>query len=374
MFDVPSIRLGKIFGIPFEINLSWTIIFTLVAFTLSSGYYPAIPAAHGAPSWLYALVGVTTTVLFFGSVLAHELSHSLVTRAQGGSVDKITLFVFGGVAQISEEPATPGKEFFMASAGPLSSLIIAGLCYLGYVIAIARGAAWWAWAPLQYLATINLFLGAFNLLPGFPLDGGRVFRSAVWAVTGDSSKATRWAARSGQAIGWAMATVAALMVLGGRTDFIWFGLVGWFIAWLAGASYSEQQLKTRIADAVVGKVMSPNPDYVLGEISVEALVQEHLLGRRHSRYPVMHGGEIVGVVSLADVKSVARVDWPRVSVIDITNRNLAKLSVSVNTPIVSVLGRLAGESPGALLVVRDGHLAGIVTRSDVLRLVQSTDV
>lgn len=365
MFDVPSFRIGKIFGIPFEVNLSWVVIFVLVAFTLATSYYPEVPGAQGAPGWLLGALGIVTALLFFASILAHEASHAIVTKLGGGDVAKITLFIFGGIAQIEEEPRSPGRELLMASAGPGMSILIAGITYLGSVFA-SSVAPWWVWSPLQYLAGINLFVGVFNLLPGFPLDGGRVLHSILWAITGDNIKATRWAARSGQAIGWAMVTIALVGVLRGASGMVWFGLVGWFIAWLAGASYRQQLLESRLAGITVESVMTPHPQYVDGDISVETFVHEHLLGRQHSRYPVMESGAIIGVVSLADAKSVPRTDWPMTRVADITSRDLASLAVDVSVPVARTLARLAADKPGALLVVREGHLVGIVTRSDIL--------
>lgn len=365
VFDVPSFRIGRIFGIPFEINLSWVIVFGLVSLMLATSYYPAVPGAQSAPVWLLFLLGVVTALLFFASILAHELAHALVTRLEGGKVEKITLFIFGGVAQIEEEPKSPGRELLMASAGPGVSLLLAGLAYLGWVFSVGTS-PWWLTSPLEYLAGINFFVGVFNLLPGFPLDGGRVLHSVLWAATGDNARATRWAARSGQVIGWGMVAVALVGVLAGATSLIWLGLVGWFIAWLAGASYGQQLIKSRLAGVTIGEVMTAHPEYVDGDISVEALVHEHMLGRRHSRYPVMDAGAIVGVVSLADVKSIARPEWPHVRVADVTDRDLAALSVDVATPVNEVLARLAADRPGAVLVVRDGRLAGIATRSDVL--------
>jgi Zn-dependent protease len=367
---VPSWRLGKVFGIPFEVNSSWIIIFALVAFTLSTGYYPAVSGAAGSPVWVFWALGIGTSLLFFGSILAHELSHSLVMLASGGRVDKITLFIFGGVAEISDEPRSPGKEFLMASAGPAMSLLIAGACYLGLVLSATAGLAWWVTAPLNYLATINLFVAVFNLLPGFPLDGGRVLRSILWAITGDVLKATKWAARSGQFIGWSMVGLAVVTTLQGRSDFIWFGLVGWFIAWLAGASYRQQQVRSRLEGIAVGQIMTPHPQYVSGEITLEQLAHEHFLGADHSRYPVFYQGQIVGIVSLPDAKSIARADWPYVQVIEVTDRDLSRLSVLAETPVQEVLSRLAGQQTGAILVVDEGRLAGIVTRSDVMALLR----
>ena len=370
MVGIPSWKLGKVFGVPFEVNLSWIVIFALVAFTLSTGYYPQVPGAEGSPAWIFWALGVGTSLLFFASILAHELSHSLVTLASGGRVEKITLFIFGGVASITDEPASPGKEFLMAAAGPAMSLLIAGVCYLGLAFSMASGLAWWVTAPLGYLATINLFVAIFNLLPGFPLDGGRVLRSILWALTGDVLKATKWAARCGQLIGWSMVALAVVTALQGRSDFIWFGLIGWFIAWLAGASYRQQQVKSRLEGIDVGQIMTPHPEYVSGEISLEQLAHEHFLGADHSRYPVLYEGQIVGVVSLPDAKSIARADWPYVQVIEVTDRDLARLSVLAETPVQEVLSRLAGQETGAILVVADGRLAGIVTRSDVMALLQ----
>ena len=366
MFDIPSFRLGKIFGIPFEVNLSWVVIFALVSLTLSTSYYPAIPGAAGAPAWLLGTLGIVTALLFFASILAHELCHALVTKLEGGNVAKITLFIFGGVAQIEEEPRSPGRELLMAASGPLMSLLIAGSCFLAYTLMLAAS-PWWLTAPLAYLASINLFIGVFNLLPGFPLDGGRVLRSILWAITGDILKATRWAARSGQVIGWGLVAFALWGVLYLHDpNAIWFGLLGWFIAWLAGAAYRQQEVQTRLAGLTVERIMTWHPEYVDGELSVEALVQDHLLGRQHSRYPVIYQGAIIGLVSLGDVKTIARPDWPYVKVADITDKDLANLSIDASTPVQSTLGRLAGDKPGALMVVREGHLAGIITRSDVL--------
>lgn len=371
VFDIPSFRLGKIFGIPFEINASWVVIFALVSLMLSTAYFPLIPEAAGAPTLLYWIVGMATSLLFFGSVLAHELCHAVVTKLEGGSVEKITLFIFGGIAQIEDEPKTPGRELLMASAGPAMSLLIAGVTWFGFLFTKASG-PWWLWAPLGYLSAINLFVGVFNLLPGFPLDGGRVLRSILWAITGDINRATRWASRSGQFIGWGMVVYAIWAVLQGDSGAIWFGLVGWFIAWLAGASYQQQVIQSRLAGLTAERVMTPHPEYVDGAITVESLVHDHVLGRQHSRYPVIYEGAIVGVVSLPEVKTVARPDWPYVHVIDITDRNLAGLSIDAATPVGETLPRLAADKPGALLVVRDGHLAGILTRSDIIDVLNQT--
>lgn len=373
MFDFPSYRIGKIFGIPIEVNASWVIIFALVSLSLGAGYYPSIPEASGAPRLLFAVLGVLTAFLFFSSIVVHELAHALVTRASGGKVEKITLFIFGGVAELADEPVSPGKEFLMAAAGPVMSMVISVLALAGYLVATSTGAGWWLVAPLQYLATINFFVGAFNLLPGFPLDGGRVLRSILWGITGDILKATRWAARCGQTIGWALVAYAVLGVLGivpGANDLVWLGLVGWFIVWLAGSAYQQQVVRSRLAAITVGSIMTSHPLTAPGEVTVEQLAHEHFLGGQHSRYPVLFEGSVHGLVSLTDIKAVDRPDWPFVRVIDVTNRDLAALTVPTDAPVGSLLARFSAEKPGALLVVGDGRLVGIVTRADVISAIQ----
>jgi len=373
MPDIPSYRIGSVFGIPVEVNASWIVIFTLVSLSLGAGYYPSLPEAAGAPRLLYAVVGIATALLFFASILVHEMSHALVTRASGGHVSKITLFIFGGVAELTDEPTSPGKEFLMAAAGPGMSITLGVIGGIVMLWANSLGAPWWMVAPMRYLAGINLFVGVFNLLPGFPLDGGRVLRSILWGLTGDILKATRWATRSGQLIGWGMVTYAVLGVLGvlpGASDSVWLGLVGWFIVWLAGSSYRQQLVRSRLASLTAGSIMTHSPQTVPGDVSVEQLVHEHFFGGSHSRFPVLYEGAVHGLVSLRDIRAIARPDWPWVRVIDIADRDLGRLSVDVATPADTLLTRFAGEGPGALLVVGDGRLVGIVTRADVIAAIQ----
>lgn len=375
MFDIPSFRIGRVFGIPVEVNVSWLAIFALVAFSLATTYFPnAVATAEQSIApvarWQFYVVGTLTALLFFASILAHELSHSLVVRASGGHVDKITLFIFGGVAQMEDEPTTPGREFLMAAAGPAMSIVLGAIALVGSSVAAASGAEWWVWAPLEYLGFINVFVGAFNLLPGFPLDGGRVLRSILWGITHDVLKATRWAVRSGQFIGWSMVVLAVATALQGSTDFIWFGLIGWFIASLASQAYRQQEVRSKLSGVTVGQLMTRQPEYVDGTLTLDALVRDHFIGGRHSRYPVLYEGSIVGLVTLPDAKRISQADWPFVRTIEVTNRELSTLVVRAEETALSVLPRLAGDRPGALIVVEAGLLAGVVTRADVIALLE----
>ncbi len=364
MFNLPSLRLGRLFGIPLEINPTWLIIFVLVATTLSFTYFPS--EFPGRSSAVNVASGIITALFFFASIVVHELSHSLVARTGGIKVQKVTLFMFGGVAQMEEEPASPLREFVMAVAGPLASIVLAAAFYISYLVFAVAGVSDIIWAPFQYLALINLFVGLFNLLPGFPLDGGRVLRAILWGITGDQLKATLWASRAGQFIGYTMVAIAVLGVLGGSLDLIWFGLIGWFIAMIAEGSYRQQLLKATLEGVRVDSIMSPDPVIAPGTLTLDRLAEEYFLGGRHSRYPVQADGSVVGLVSLSDAKRVPRDEWDSTRVTDIADRDLGRLLVEASASAESVFPRLSASEPGALLVVRDGHLVGILTRADLV--------
>lgn len=364
MFGWPSVRIGTFFGIPIELNPTWFIIFVLVAASLAFSVFPAEFAGWGTPG--YIIAGIITAMLFFASIVFHELSHSLVARTGGLKIERVTLFIFGGVAQMAEEPKTPGREFVMAIAGPLASIVLAVVFYLAEILTRSAGIPSWIWGPLAYLAQINFFVGVFNLLPGFPLDGGRVFRSILWGLTGDQLKATHWAARSGQLIGYSMVALAVYGVFRGTLTFIWFGLIGWFIAMLADASYRQELAKTKLHGTTVSTAMSPSPVVAPGEITLEQLAHDYFLGGRHSRYPVLLDGQIVGLISLAKAKTLPREAWATTRVADVAERDLDTLTIAADAPLDTALPRLAPDVPGALLVVSQGRLVGILTRADVI--------
>jgi len=371
VFNLPSLKVGRIFGIPVEINPTWLVIFVLVAASLGFSYFPAY---YDWPTWLAVLNGALTALLFFASIVVHEMSHSLVARTGGIKIRKVTLFLFGGVAQMEEEPKGPGREFVMAAAGPGASLVLSALFYILYVGARSFGVSDVLWAPLEYLALINLSVAVFNLLPGFPLDGGRVLRAILWGITGDVLKATLWASRAGQVIGYSMVAVAVIGVLNGQLNLIWFGLVGWFIAVLADNAFRQQAAKSRMSNVPVAAIMTPEPTVAPGEITLEQLAHDYFLGGRHSRYPVVVNGSVVGLVSLAGVKRVPREDWPATRVLDVAETDMSTLIVEADASVDEVMDRLAGERPGAVLAVRDGRVVGIVTRADVVSRLQRADI
>jgi Zn-dependent protease len=370
VFNLPSFKIGRFFGIPLEVNVTWVVIFGLVAASLAFGTFPSDPAFSGWGSAGYILAGIITALAFFASIVLHELSHSVVAQAGGVKIERVTLFMFGGVSQMSEEPKTPGAEFLMAVAGPAASLLLGGAFFIAQVATRAAGAPSWIWGPLGYLAQINLVIAAFNLLPGFPLDGGRVLRSIIWAASHDLLKATRWAARAGQVIGYSMVALGLFGLLRGTFAFIWLGLIGWFIATLAGGAYRQKLVQSRLAEVPVSAAMSPSPVTAPGEISLEQLAHDFFLGGRHTRYPVLLDGQIVGLVSLSRVKAIPRDEWPHIRVVDASITDIEALTIQADAPLESALARLAGDAPGALLVAAEGRLVGILTRADIMSRIQ----
>jgi Zn-dependent protease len=356
--------LGRLFGIPIEVNITWLIVFVLVASTLSISYYPA--AFPDRPVFVDVLSGVITALLFFVSIVLHEMSHSLVARAGGIRIEKVTLFVFGGVAQMNDEPATPGREFVMAVAGPAASVLLAAIFGFSAVVMHTLGVSDVWWAPFEYLAIINLSVALFNMLPGFPLDGGRVLRAALWKATGNQLTATRWASGSGQVIGYSLVAIAVFGVLRGSLNLIWLGLVGWFISMLADSAYRQQAVRSALHGFSVGDVATRDVDFVPGDISVERLVLDHFVAGPHTRYPVVVEGQIVGLVTLDGAKGVDRAEWVKTTVADIASTTLKDLVVEESDPADRLLDRFSRPgAPGALIVRSDGRLGGIVTRSDV---------
>lgn len=364
MFDAPSFRMGRLFGIPVEVNVTWFVIFALVAMSLSFSYFPS-----AFPEWSLGVnlaSGIITALLFFVSIVFHEMSHSLVARAGGIKVDKVTLFLFGGVAQMEEDPSTPGREFLMAIAGPAASIFLAVVFASAAVIMHQIGVSDYWWGPAEYLGVINVAVALFNMLPGFPLDGGRVLRALLWKIKGDKLWATRWASNSGQVIGYALVAFAVFGVLQGALNMIWMGLVGWFIAVLADTAYRQQLARSTLHRHSVGSLASKDVMVVPGDITVERLVFDYFVGGPHTRYPVVVDGSVVGLVTLDAAKAIPRKNWASTIVEEITAKDLSALVVESDELADKLLDRFRKGTPSALIVKKNGYLAGIVTRADIV--------
>ena len=362
-----SWRIGKVFGIDIYIDSSWLIIFALITWSLSSFYFP-----HYHPGWslrLYWFIGVITSIIFFLSVLIHELAHSLVAKKQGEEVRNITLFIFGGAAQIAEEPDRPSEEFRMAIVGPLTSL----------ALAIIFGLIWWivrdvnqpVAALTRYVAFINVILALFNLLPGFPLDGGRVLRSIVWGVTGNFKRATRIATWAGQVlaflfIGWGIIQIFAGSFLGG----LWIAFIGWFLHSAASRSYHQVFLREMLRGVRVRDLMTKDFMTVSGNISVQQLIDEYILRHQDHAFLVSENDQLKGIVCLEDVKAVPQEERATIMVKEVMTPSERLETATPEDDGNTVLQQLATKEVRQLPVMERGQVIGILCRSDILENLQ----
>ncbi len=366
-----SVHLATIGGIRIEVNYSWLIIFALLTFTLATGWFPAT-ASH-QPVALYWLTAVVAVILLFASVLAHELAHSLVARARGLPVKSITLFIFGGVSNIEREPQSAGVEFQMAFVGPLTSIVIGGafLAVLFLLNAITTLPILLK-ALLTYAGFINLVLGVFNLIPGFPMDGGRVLRAILWRVSGSLARATQWAVRVGQVVAYLMILTGIwLFFVWNALDGLWIGFVGLFLLQAAQAEFAQSQLEASIIGVTVGDVMTAAPTAVTPDLTAQQFVDEHLLRTGQRALPVVENSEsqrLIGIVTLRDVRGLERERWPVTSVSQIMTPLAQLTTVEATQPLSDALPRLRQAGVNQLPVVRNGRLVGLLDLEAVLKL------
>ena len=360
-----SLKLGSVAGIEIRVHYTWLFAFILIAWSLAQGYFPFSNAGLGAAT--YWILGVASALLLFGSVLVHELGHSLLAGARGLHVRSITLFIFGGVSSITKEASTAKDEFLIAVVGPLTSLALAGLFWLaGEVLSAGTAIA----AVAGYLAFTNLLLAAFNIVPGFPLDGGRVLRSILWGTTGNLPRATRLASYVGQAVAFAMIGWGVSRLLGGDVfGGLWTAFIGWFLN--SGAEASRQQQTVRaVLDAVpVTTVMDSSPAFAARGLSVHDFVFEHTLQRGQRALAGVEAGQLVGIVSITDAKHLAQEAWKTTSVSEVmTSSPLATLAPEAD--LSAALELMVEKRVHQLPIVRDGVLVGMLSRSDVMRYLQ----
>ncbi len=352
-----SLRLGTLAGIDIRVHYTWFFAFILIAWSLALGYFPTTNAGLGAGT--YWVLGVVSALLLFGSVLVHELGHSLVAGARGIRVDSIILFIFGGVSNITKEASTARDEFLIAVVGPLTSLVLAGLFWLiGQVLPAGTALS----AVATYLAFTNLLLGAFNI--------GRVLRSILWGTTGDMGRATRIASYVGQAVAFAMIAWGASRLLAGDLfGGLWTAFIGWFLN--SGAESSRQQLTVHNAlDGVpVTTVMDASPAVAEPALSVHDFVFEHTLRHGHRALPVVEGGRLVGIVSITDAKHLPHDAWATTPVGEVMTRMPLK-TLAPEADLSAALELMVANGVHQLPIVRDGALLGMLSRSDVMRYMQ----
>ncbi|HET7028813.1 MAG TPA: site-2 protease family protein [Candidatus Limnocylindrales bacterium] len=362
-----SVRIFTIAGIDIGIHLSWLVVFGLVTWSLAVGYLPAaIPGIESTTAWI---LGAIASLLLFASVLVHELAHSFVARAQGLEVHSITLFIFGGVSNLSGEAKRPSTEFLVAIVGPLTSVVVAALAYLvGTVVAGSREAA----AVAGYLATVNLLLGLFNLVPGFPLDGGRVLRAIAWTVTGSIRRGTRIAVTVGQVVAWALMLWGIFRVFGGDVfGGIWIAAIGWFLQGAGQASLEQVVMEQVLRRVRVRDVAGLDRGRVPPSTSVADLIERYLLpGNRRAMAVAADDGALRGIVTLGDVTRVPPDVRDRTPVADVMTPVASLVTARPDEPLADALEALGRGDWEQLPVVRDGRLVGLITRADILRQLQ----
>jgi Zn-dependent protease len=382
-------RIGRVFGIEIRIDWSWLFIFVLLIWNLSSLFGSLHPDWMAALKWGLALIAA---VLFFASVLAHELAHSLVSRAQGVPVRNITLFLFGGVSNIQSDPDSPRSEFLMAILGPVTSLVIGGVLLLVAGVGISPRALEEGvsdpsgpigqLSPIStmflWLGSVNLALGAFNMIPGFPLDGGRVLRSILWAITDDLRRATRWASWVGQGIAWllivsgvAMTFGAQIPVLGsGFANGLWLAFIGWFLNNAAVRSYQKIVIEDILEGVPVECMIRIDPPTVAPGLSISSLVHDHIMQSDDQSFPVLDADQLVGLVALEDVRAVPRDRWETTVVSEVMTPIDQLVTVTADEDAAEALRKLSQHDVRQLPVLRDGKLIGLLRRRDIVKWLQ----
>jgi len=361
-----NIRLGKIFGIQVGLHYSWFLIALLIVFSLNAQFHLANP---GWSAGMVLSLAAATAILFFVSLLLHELAHSLVAQAHGIPVREITLFALGGVSQIEGESPDAKTEFRIAIVGPLMSAFIGLLC-VGVVFLLPRVVTPLT-AMLTWLGYINFGLAAFNLVPGYPLDGGRVLRSLLWWKSGSAERATRTAAITGQVVGGAFVALGIVQFFfGANFGGLWIVFIGWFLIQAAGETRRQAGLKRAFENVRVSDIMSHDCATVDGRQSVQDLV-ERLFKSGRRCFVVMDDGHVAGLVTPNEIRHVNRSQWP-VTLVDSVMRPLEGLhAVPPDTPLENALQVMATENVNQLPIMSNSHLEGVLSRAEVVNYLQT---
>ncbi len=376
-----SWRIGKIMGIDIAIDASWFIIAFLLVYTLGFLQFPQDlhPRSFFARADAVSIaLGVAACLLLFGSVLAHELSHSWMAIQRGIPVTRITLFIFGGVAEIAAEPDRAATEFLIAIMGPLMSLALAavfGAAWLWLRVVDSAQFLGVSLTPLillsSLLAQVNGQLALFNLAPGFPLDGGRVFRAIVWGATHDIRRATRWASRAGQLIALILVGIGAWLFL---TDLniggIWFALIGFFLWNAAGEGYRQTDLLETLRGVTVGQLMTRTVETVSPNLTLTEFVDQHLLPKRDQTFAVSSDSDFEGLIGIDHVRRVPRPQWNMQRVRDAMTPRAAMETLSPDQPAAVAMTKLSSTDATELPVIEAGRLAGFLGRAELSRFLR----
>jgi Zn-dependent protease/CBS domain-containing protein len=364
------IELFKLLGFSVKVDLSWAVIAVLVTWTLAAGVFPGqFPDLPRATYWMMGVAGMAGLFL---SIVLHELAHSLVARRFGIPMTGITLFIFGGVAEMDEEPPDARSEFFMAIAGPLASVAIAVVCFIVYRAGQRLGWPVAVYGVFMELAWVNGILVAFNMVPAFPLDGGRVLRSVLWRYRGSLRQATRITSQIGAAFGVALIAVGILAFMGGNAiGGMWYFLIGMFLRGAAQMSYQQLLLRQALEGERVSRFMKTDPITVPPELPIDALVNDYVYRHTHKMFPVVDAGKLLGCVTTQGIRGVPREAWHERKVRDIVEPCSGANTVRPDADAMKALANMARQQVSRAMVVDDGRLVGMITLKDMMQFLST---
>jgi len=362
-------HLFTLFGFEVKLDLSWLLLALLISWSLGAGWFPA--RYPELSSYAYAWMGISVAIGVFFSIVFHEFSHSIVARYYGLPIRGITLFIFGGVAEMESEPPDPKTEFLMAIAGPISSFLLAALLWAA--ASIAEGGAWPqpVAGVLSTLAVVNFTVAVFNLAPAFPLDGGRVLRAALWHWRRDLQEATFISSRIGRGFGTALMILGVIALVGGKViSGMWWFLIGIFVRGAASSSYQQLVLKDMVEGQPVRRFMRSEPVTVVPSLSIAEWVEDYIYRHHYKMYPVVDGSRLLGCVTVDSLQGLRREDWSTTHVADVMEQRSESNTVDAGTDTMTLLTNIlkpAGRS--RFMVVEDDRLVGIIALKDLLELI-----
>lgn len=363
-----GIPLFRVAGIQIRLDFSWFIIFLLVMWSLSAGYFPRYYPDQGPET--YWLAGFIATLLFFASILTHELAHALMAKRSGIAIPAITLFVFGGVAHLSEEAKDPKTEFKIAFVGPVTSFVLAAV-FWGIKTMLETTPSSLVVLIFQYLAYINLALGVFNLVPGYPLDGGRVLRALWWWKTGSLAHATKVASDMGKGFAVVLMMLGALEIFSGALiGGLWLVFIGMFLRGLAEGGYQQTVMQQSLQGVEVQDVMVNDVVTAPPELTLRDVVNDYFLRYGHRGFPVAQNGHVVGVLSLANVKAIPDEARASTTVHEAMTPLGDAVRIAPHASLAEALHKMTHEESGRLLVMENDAMRGLITRTGVLRFLE----
>ncbi|WP_296422900.1 site-2 protease family protein [Yoonia sp.] len=360
-----GLTIFSLFGYDIKVDVSWFFIAALVVWSLAGGYFPSV--VPDASTSQIVVLAVLAMLGLFASLILHELSHSLVARRCGVTIKGITLFIFGGVAELASEPPTAGTEFWIALAGPAASLALAFVFWIAAAVAQVAEMPASILALLSYMALANLILGIFNMLPAFPLDGGRVLRAVLWNRSGDQLRATEKATAIGSVFAYLLIGLGSLdVVVSGQFGGLWIVIIGLFILASGKNAYQNMRIHAALRDKTVSEIMTPRPLTISPDETLQTLVDHYILSRRVGFVPVVEGTRVLGYIDVAVLSKIDREHWPRTAVGDVYVEARANNMVAPTDNAEAVLSRIATGPQRKFLVVSDGQLRGVITLSDLI--------